>query len=99
MQKSIRVFALALALVGGSAVAATAQQEKMKECNARAAEKSLKGDERKAFMKDCLSAKKEPAPGAKAARQEKMKSCRASAGEQGLKGAERKKFMSECLQG
>ena len=33
----------------------TAQQSKMKECNANA--KGKKGDERKAFMKECLSAK------------------------------------------
>ena len=31
------------------------QQEKMKACNKDAGEKKLKGDERKAFMKDCLS--------------------------------------------
>ena len=37
---------------------ATAQQNKMKACNATAKEKSLKGDERKKFMKECLSAKK-----------------------------------------
>jgi hypothetical protein len=34
----------------------TPQQEKMKSCNADATGK--KGDERKAFMKTCLSAKK-----------------------------------------
>jgi len=33
------------------------QQTKMKTCNAEAGEKALKGDERKAFMKSCLSAK------------------------------------------
>jgi hypothetical protein len=33
----------------------TAQQSKMKTCNADA--KGKKGDERKAFMKECLSAK------------------------------------------
>jgi hypothetical protein len=32
-----------------------AQQEKMKACNASAADK--KGDERKAYMKECLSKK------------------------------------------
>jgi hypothetical protein len=32
------------------------QQDKMKQCNVDATGK--KGDERKAFMKDCLSAKK-----------------------------------------
>jgi len=33
----------------------TAQQQKMKECNAEAKTKSLKGDERKKFMSSCLS--------------------------------------------
>lgn len=33
-----------------------AQREKMKSCNADAKAKALKGDERKTFMKDCLSA-------------------------------------------
>lgn len=31
------------------------QQDKMKTCNKNAGDKKLKGDERKAFMKDCLS--------------------------------------------
>ena len=34
------------------------QQERMKRCNAEAKTKGLKGDERKAFMKDCLSTKR-----------------------------------------
>ena len=33
------------------------QQNRMKTCNADAKAKSLKGDERKAFMSDCLKAK------------------------------------------
>lgn len=36
----------------------TPQQGKMKACNGEAAEKKLKGDERKAFMKECLSGAK-----------------------------------------
>lgn len=45
---------------GGAADApkATTQQQKMKDCNAEAKTKALKGDERKAFMKSCLSADK-----------------------------------------
>jgi hypothetical protein len=34
------------------------QQQKMKDCNAAASEKKLKGDERKAFMSNCLKKKK-----------------------------------------
>jgi hypothetical protein len=37
--------------------ALTPQQEKMKTCNADATTKDLKGDERKAFMSDCLKKK------------------------------------------
>ncbi|MEK8030397.1 PsiF family protein [Ideonella sp. DXS29W] len=69
-----------------SAPAKTAQQEKMGRCNAEAAGKT--GDERKAFMKECLSAKK-------ASQTDKMKTCNEQA--KGKKGDERKAFMKECL--
>lgn len=36
--------------------AQTAQQNKMKACNAEAGKKGLKGDERRAFMSECLKA-------------------------------------------
>jgi hypothetical protein len=67
----------------------TAQQNKMTTCNADAAGK--KGDERKAFMKSCLSAK----PAAPVTQQTKMKTCNADAA--GKKGDERKAFMKSCL--
>ena len=69
----------------------TAQQNKMVTCNADAAGK--KGDERKAFMKDCLSAK--PAAPVKMSQQDKMKACNVDA--TGKKGDERKAFMKTCL--
>jgi hypothetical protein len=62
------------------------QQERMKTCNAKAADK--KGDERKAFMKDCLSAEKKSSDN-------KMASCNTKS--KGMKGDERKKFMSDCM--
>lgn len=37
-----------------STAAPVKQQDKMKSCNADAKAKALKGDERKAFMKECL---------------------------------------------
>jgi len=74
------------------ALADTPQQEKMKNCNAQATDK--KGDERKAFMKECLSAKPMKAT---TAQQEKMKVCNKEAAGKELKGDERKKFMSSCL--
>ena len=82
--------AIAVASLAFSAQAAdkTAQQSKMGECNKDAGDK--KGDERKAFMKECLSAKK-------MSQQDKMKKCNADASDK--KGDERKKFMSSCLKG
>lgn len=66
------------------------QQNKMVTCNADASSK--KGDERKAFMKECLSSK--PAK-AMTPQQEKMKGC--SAEGKGKKGTEYKTFMKSCL--
>jgi hypothetical protein len=73
--------------------AAGEQQNKMVTCNKDATGK--KGDERKAFMKECLSKKPEAAPEAKSTQQNKMVTCNKDA--TGKKGDERKKFMSECL--
>ncbi|KQN67689.1 phosphate starvation-inducible protein PsiF [Duganella sp. Leaf61] len=84
---------------GGAAFAAepTAQQNKMKTCNAEATGK--KGDERKAFMKQCLSAKPAPVVAAEPeiplSQQNKMKKCNNDA--VGKKGDERKVFMKACL--
>ena len=83
---------LALAMIGAFAAVATpalaenAQQERMKTCNTKAADK--KGDDRKAFMKDCLSAEKKTYDN-------KMGACNTQS--KGLKGDEHKKFMSECM--
>ncbi len=74
----------------------TEQQNRMKTCNADAGKKELKGDERKSFMKSCLSGEEAAAGNTQ---QNKMKTCNADAGKKELKGDERKKFMSECLKG
>jgi hypothetical protein len=93
-----KLFALIAALALSSAAfaapeaapAKSAQQNKMVTCNADATGK--KGDERKAFMKECLSAK----PAATVTpQQNKMKTCNADAA--GKKGDERKAFMKTCL--
>lgn len=75
----------------------TPQQQKMADCNKTAGEKQLKGDDRKKFMKECLSKKPEKSEDKKTAQQSKMKDCNKEAGEKKLKGNDRKKFMSECL--
>jgi hypothetical protein len=91
---------LALAIVGAFAAAGSpafaadnAQQDRMKACNTKA--EGMKGDERKAFMSNCLAGK--DAPPAKMSQQDKMKACNVKA--EGKKGDERKAFMSECLKG
>jgi hypothetical protein len=100
MKKILSLIALGACLSFGAAQAQdktampekapTAQQGKMATCNKDAADK--KGDERKAFMKTCLSA-----GGGKVAQQEKMKTCNADAKTKALKGDERKAFMKTCL--
>lgn len=86
-----------------------AQQQRMRDCAADAKSKALAGDERKAFMKTCLSGGKVTAEagtevasapeGKKSAQQDKMKACSADAKKQSLKGDDRKSFMKECLAG
>jgi len=73
--------------------AANSQQSKMKTCNTQATGK--KGDERKTFMKQCLSAAGAPADTSAMTPQQRMKACNAQAS--GKKGDERKAFMKDCL--
>jgi len=99
MKHLISVLAVAVSTFAVSAHAAdaasgpTKQQSKMSTCNAEAGDK--KGDERKAFMKTCLSNKPAAAASGKTAQQEKMKTCNADAKDK--KGDERKAFMKTCL--
>ena len=95
MKKLLSLCAVGFILSRGAAPAAfaadaakPAQQSKMSMCNKDAEGK--KGDERKAFMKECVSAKAAPAT-----QQSKMKTCNVEA--KGKKGDERKAFMKECL--
>ncbi|MFJ7567953.1 PsiF family protein [Herminiimonas sp. NPDC097707] len=74
------------------APAKSAQQTKMTTCNKEATGK--KGDDRKAFMKECLSGNPKVSP-AQQAQRDRMKSCNADAS--AMKGEERKKFMKTCL--
>jgi psiF repeat len=106
MKQLIAACALALPFLAGQAfaqgsapaaaptapAARNSQQDKMKQCNMDAAGK--KGDERKAFMKGCLSDK--PAAAAKPmTQQEKMAAC--SKANKGKKGDEYKNAQKECL--
>jgi hypothetical protein len=62
----------------------------MKQCNADAAAKSLKGEDRKKFMSDCLSAKPAKA-------ESKISMCNKQTA--GLSGDARSKAQSECMKG
>lgn len=108
MKKLIALVCVSFVL--SSPVFASGQQDKMKGCNKEAKAGGLKGDERKAFMKKCLSkdyvlkgggaaAEAPAASPAPSPQQGKMASCSADAKSKGLKGEERKTFMSSCLKG
>jgi hypothetical protein len=96
----LSMFAISL-YAADAAKEPTAQQSKMTVCNADAKAKNLAGEDRKKFMSECLSAKKDAAAAAPAKeltpQQAKMKQCNADAKTKNLTGADRKKFMSDCL--
>ena len=93
--KKLAIALVSFAIAAGSAFAADekkapsaaqkAQQEKMKSCNAQAKAKDKKGDERKAFMKECLSG---DTGGASA--------CETKAAEKKLAGAAKASFVKKC---
>ena len=68
--------------------AENSQNNKMKECQAKAGEKKLEGQKRQEFVNNCLKAKPEPA-------ESKMAMCNKKTA--GLKGDERNKAQSECM--
>lgn len=98
MIKPLLVLALGGLFACGSAYAAdtktddtktgatNSQQDKMKDCNAKAGD--MKGDDRKAFMKTCLSAK--PAKPTN-----KMAECNAKT--KGMSKEDADKARSECM--
>ena len=99
--KTVLMMAL-LVSVMGSAVAAdkvqTPQQQRMTTCNQQATAKTLKGDERKTYMSNCLkNSESAPADKSLTPQQQKMKECNAEAAKQTLSGDTRKTFMSNCL--
>ncbi len=83
--------ALGCALLTAQAAdkAPTAQQSKMVTCNKDAGDK--KGDERKTFLKECLSAK-----GAAAAEAPANAACEKSAADKKLHGAAAKSHIKKC---
>src|SRR6201996_5804579 len=91
IQSAIATLVLGAVLVS-PVFAQNSQQTKMADCNKQAGDK--KGDDRKAFMKTCLSAKP-AAASAPMTQQQKMTACNQQASDK--KGDERKTFMKSCL--
>ena len=92
IRATVVIAVMSLAFGANAALAANSQQSKMTDCNKQAGDK--KGDDRKAFMKSCLSA----APAAASApmtQQQKMTACNQQATDK--KGDDRKTFMKSCL--
>jgi hypothetical protein len=85
---------LSLALVSTSVAAASTRTEARAMCKKDSA--SMKGTERKAFMKDCM-AKNAPPKKAPSAQNMKMKSCSADFKASGKPSSERRAFMSSCM--
>ena len=76
-----------------------AQQERMKDCNAKAGDKGMQGDDRKKFMSSCLKGEEQGPSAKQKGQQNKMTECNKQAGDKAMKGDDRKKFMSSCLKG
>lgn len=91
MKRIIALVAASMLSLGlASSAMATPQQEKMKSCNAEA--KGKKGDERKVFMKECLSGGGAAASPAAADCEKKA----VSKDGKPLAGAAKASFMKKC---
>ena len=84
----LSLFVSGAAFAAGTTDAMNPQQEKMKACSTKATD--MKGDERKAFMKTCLSTKP-------VKKESKMAMCNKKTA--GMKADERAKAQSECMKG
>jgi psiF repeat len=85
---------LSLAFISTAASAASTRSEARAMCKKDSA--SMKGAERKAFMKDCM-AKNAPPKKAPSAQNTKMKTCSADFKASGKPSSERRAFMSSCM--
>ncbi len=74
-----------------------AQQQRMKDCNAKMGDK--KGDDRKKAMSSCLKGEDAGPSDKQKAQQQRMKDCNKQAGDKKMQGDARKSFMSSCLKG
>ncbi|WP_457389809.1 PsiF family protein [Roseateles sp. P5_E1] len=91
--KRIAILLACIAVAFGAQ--ATPQQDKMKACNAEAKTGGKKGDERKAFMKECLSGGAAAASAPAAA--PSSAACDKSAADKKLHGAAAKSHIKKCM--
>lgn len=108
MRRAYLLSPLLALLIGGGALAADTQsreaaaalhnptQQKMTDCEQQATQQSLKGEDRKKFMSQCLPAQVNPDQQL-TPHQLKMKACNDDADHQDITGDARKTFMSKCL--
>lgn len=106
VSKSACAAAIAASLLCVTAMAQTtapakkenSQQSRMTTCNADAKTKNLQGDQRKQFMKECLSNNSTTKDGKPlSSSQQRMTDCNKDAKAKALTGEARKTFMSTCL--
>ncbi|PLR30850.1 phosphate-starvation-inducible protein PsiF [Chimaeribacter coloradensis] len=79
-----------------SSVLRDPEQQKMTDCEQQATMQSLKGEDKKKFMSQCLPAQVNPAKEL-TPHQLKMQACNQDADKQDITGDARKTFMSKCL--
>ena len=87
-----------ISAVGAAEKTPTPQQQRMTDCNQQASAKTLKGEERKTFMSQCLKKETTTSQGKPLTpQQQKMSDYNKAASAKSLKGDERSTFMSSCL--
>jgi len=97
MKKPVLIGLMVGVLLSAGAWAETAQQARMKDCNAEASSKQMKGDAREKFMKSCLTGETPSEGKATTKQQQRMKDCNAEASSKQMKGDARSAFMKSCL--
>jgi hypothetical protein len=92
----LRALIALLLLSSGCAWANGEQQERMKECNARADDKALQGQERNRYMVDCLKGGANGNGRRDTVQHQRSDACNQAARERRMQGAERRGFLSAC---
>jgi hypothetical protein len=95
---SLMLFAVGFGLPAKAAAdkQGASQQDTMKACNNLADKKSLKGDDRKNFMQDCLS-KAGNQQLSEMSQKDKMNTCKNLADRKNLTGNDRRSFIKDCM--